>query len=218
MVDWQQALEQKWAALRFGEVKVETNADQHVFEVEVFLDDLDPKAVRVELYADGINGGDPVRQEMKRARATGRRVGRLRLQRGGACGPPGGGLYGASDTATATAWRSRWKTLESCGSDDPSTEEKTMKKATAITCMFVDIGGVLLTDGWDHHARKRAAENFKLEWAEIEDRHQLTFDTYEEGKLTLEEYLYGWSSTGSDRSPGLSFGVSCLRNRNPIPR
>jgi putative hydrolase of the HAD superfamily len=64
-----------------------------------------------------------------------------------------------------------------------------MKKAPVITCLFLDIGGVLLTDGWDHHARKRAATNFKLEWAEIEARHQLTFDTYEEGKLTLEEYL-----------------------------
>ena len=64
-----------------------------------------------------------------------------------------------------------------------------MKKATAITCVFLDIGGVLLTNGWDHHARKRAATNFKLELAEMEDRHHLTFDTYEEGKLTLEEYL-----------------------------
>jgi putative hydrolase of the HAD superfamily len=70
-----------------------------------------------------------------------------------------------------------------------STEEKTMKKATKITCVFLDIGGVLLTDGWDHHARKRAATNFKLELAEMEDRHHLTFETYEEGKLTLEEYL-----------------------------
>ena len=70
-----------------------------------------------------------------------------------------------------------------------STEEKLMKKATAITCLFLDIGGVLLTNGWDHHARKRAAANFKLELAEMEDRHHLTFDTYEEGKLTLEEYL-----------------------------
>ena len=70
-----------------------------------------------------------------------------------------------------------------------STEEKAMKKATAITCLFLDIGGVLLTNGWDHHARKRAATNFKLELAEMEDRHHLTFDTYEEGKLTLEEYL-----------------------------
>ncbi len=70
-----------------------------------------------------------------------------------------------------------------------STEQKTMKKANAITCVFVDIGGVLLTDGWDHHARKRAAENFNLEWAEIEDRHQFNFYIYEEGKLTMEEYL-----------------------------
>ena len=64
-----------------------------------------------------------------------------------------------------------------------------MKKATAITCVFLDIGGVLLTNGWDHHARERAATTFKLELAEMEDRHHLTFDTYEEGKLTLEEYL-----------------------------
>jgi len=64
-----------------------------------------------------------------------------------------------------------------------------MKKATAITCLFLDIGGVLLTDGWDHHARKRAATTFKLELAEMEERHHLTFETYEEGKLTLEEYL-----------------------------
>jgi putative hydrolase of the HAD superfamily len=70
-----------------------------------------------------------------------------------------------------------------------STENKTMKQATAITCVFLDIGGVLLTDGWDHHARKRAATNFKLELAEMEDRHHLTFETYEEGKLTLDEYL-----------------------------
>lgn len=64
-----------------------------------------------------------------------------------------------------------------------------MKKATAITCVFLDIGGVLLTNGWDRHARKRAATNFRLELAEMEERHHLTFDTYEEGKLTLEEYL-----------------------------
>jgi putative hydrolase of the HAD superfamily len=64
-----------------------------------------------------------------------------------------------------------------------------MKRRAPITALFVDIGGVLLTDGWDHDARKRAATNFKLELAEMEDRHHLTFDTYEEGKLTLEEYL-----------------------------
>ncbi len=64
-----------------------------------------------------------------------------------------------------------------------------MKRATAITCLFLDIGGVLLTDGWDHHARARAATRFKVDRADMEDRHHLTFDTYEEGKLTLEEYL-----------------------------
>ena len=70
-----------------------------------------------------------------------------------------------------------------------SRELKSRKEAPVIACLFVHIGGVLLTDGWDHHARKRAAKNFKLEWAEVEARHHLTFDTYEEGKLTLEEYL-----------------------------
>jgi putative hydrolase of the HAD superfamily len=58
-----------------------------------------------------------------------------------------------------------------------------------ITTLFLDIGGVLLTDGWDHHARKRAATRFQLDLSEMEDRHHLTFDTYEEGKLSLEEYL-----------------------------
>jgi putative hydrolase of the HAD superfamily len=58
-----------------------------------------------------------------------------------------------------------------------------------ITALFLDIGGVLLTNGWDHHARELAAKTFDLDLAEMEDRHHLTFDTYEEGKLTLEEYL-----------------------------
>ncbi len=68
IVDWRHALDLKWTALRFGEVNVETDGAQHVFEVQVHLDDLDPKAVQVELYADGVTGGPPVRQEMKRAR------------------------------------------------------------------------------------------------------------------------------------------------------
>ncbi len=64
-----------------------------------------------------------------------------------------------------------------------------MHKTTPITCLFVDIGGVLLTDGWTHEGRKRAAAKFDLDLADMEDRHHLTFDTYEEGKLTLDEYL-----------------------------
>jgi starch phosphorylase len=68
VVDWRHTVEQKWATLHFGEVKVETVGEQHVFDVQVYLADLEPKTVRVELYADGINGGEPVRQEMKRVR------------------------------------------------------------------------------------------------------------------------------------------------------
>jgi starch phosphorylase len=65
VVDWQHAVDRTWGSLRFGDLRVETDADQHVFEVEIFLNDIDLNAVRVELYADGINGGDPVRVEMK---------------------------------------------------------------------------------------------------------------------------------------------------------
>jgi len=68
VVDWQHAVDQKWDSLRFGNLRAETNADHHVFEVEIFLNDLAPNAVRVELYADGINAHDPVRQEMEWAR------------------------------------------------------------------------------------------------------------------------------------------------------
>jgi FMN phosphatase YigB (HAD superfamily) len=66
-----------------------------------------------------------------------------------------------------------------------------MPTTTAITCLFLDVGGVLLTNGWDHNARRRAATNFNLEseWDETEYRHRLNFATYEEGKLTAEEYL-----------------------------
>jgi putative hydrolase of the HAD superfamily len=71
----------------------------------------------------------------------------------------------------------------------PETGEGPTKPTAGITCLFVDIGGVLLTDGWTHEGRKRAATKFNLDLAEMEERHHLTFDTYEEGKLTLDEYL-----------------------------
>jgi putative hydrolase of the HAD superfamily len=64
-----------------------------------------------------------------------------------------------------------------------------MKKLTPVTTLFLDIGGVLLTNGRDDGERRRAARHFKLELAEMNNRHYLTYDTYEEGKLTLEEYL-----------------------------
>ncbi len=66
MVEWQHNLEQKWTTLRFGELRVETSGKEHTFEVAVHFDRLDPKDVRVELFADGIGDSDPVKHEMKR--------------------------------------------------------------------------------------------------------------------------------------------------------
>jgi starch phosphorylase len=88
IVDWRHSLEQKWASLHFGAVKVETRGEKHEFEVQISLNDLDPNAVRVELYADGLKGAAPVRQEMKRSDEPG--------------GAPGGHVY----TATVSAARS----------------------------------------------------------------------------------------------------------------
>jgi len=68
VVSWEQTLTQKWATLHFGGMTVQTRETQHIFEVEVYLNDLDPKAVLVELYADGVMGGAPLRQEMARVR------------------------------------------------------------------------------------------------------------------------------------------------------
>ena len=64
-----------------------------------------------------------------------------------------------------------------------------MIRTIPITTLFLDIGGVLLTNGWDQHARRRAAKHFKLEWAGMEERHALNFETHEEGRMTFEEYL-----------------------------
>jgi starch phosphorylase len=84
-VNWRHRLEQKWAALRFGPLQLKTDGGQHAFEVQVYLDDLDPKTVRVELYADGAMGSAPVRQEMKRVRPL--------------AGASGGYVYGAAVSA-----------------------------------------------------------------------------------------------------------------------
>jgi putative hydrolase of the HAD superfamily len=64
-----------------------------------------------------------------------------------------------------------------------------MREKIVITYLFVDIGGVLLTDGWGHKSRKVAAKVFDLNLEEMETRHNQVFDTYELGKLTLAEYL-----------------------------
>jgi starch phosphorylase len=68
IINWHNALNEEWAALRFGEMKVETNNEQHNFEVQVYLDNLDSDEVRVELYANGLEGNEPERIEMQRVR------------------------------------------------------------------------------------------------------------------------------------------------------
>jgi len=89
VVDWQRAIEAEWPSLRFGEMKIETRGERHLFEVQVFLHGLDPHAARVELYGNGINGSGPVRLEMKP-------VGPL-------AGVTGGYVYGAQVPATRPA-------------------------------------------------------------------------------------------------------------------
>ena len=86
MVDWRHALEENWPKVRFGDASVQTSDERHVFEVPVYLGDLDPAAVRVELYADGLDGAAPLRQEMTRARQL--------------PGAPGPYVYSAAVSAT----------------------------------------------------------------------------------------------------------------------
>jgi starch phosphorylase len=89
IVDWRHSLEQKWASLHFGQVKVETRGDNHEFEVQIWLNDIDPETVRVELFANGVQGGSPVRQEMKRSDEPG--------------GAPGSHVYTANVSAARPA-------------------------------------------------------------------------------------------------------------------
>src|SRR5580658_8811733 len=60
---------------------------------------------------------------------------------------------------------------------------------TPVQALFLDVGGVLLTNGWDRNSRKAAAVKFGIDLDEMTDRHRMTFDTYESGKLDLDEYL-----------------------------
>ena len=59
----------------------------------------------------------------------------------------------------------------------------------AITTIFSDIGGVILSNGWDRHSRRAAAEKFRLEWDDFEGRHELSFPAFDTGLVRLNEYL-----------------------------
>jgi starch phosphorylase len=97
---WQQRQADKWAKIAFGKASVVTREGQHVFEVEVDLDDLDPDAVKVELYAAGVARGAPVRSEMKSIRR--------------ADAPSGGHVYGTTVPATRAAGDFTARVLPRC--------------------------------------------------------------------------------------------------------
>jgi len=58
-----------------------------------------------------------------------------------------------------------------------------------IKALFLDVGGVFLTNGWDHNSRKLACKKFGLDFEATEGLHRITFDTFERGKITLDQYL-----------------------------
>ena len=58
-----------------------------------------------------------------------------------------------------------------------------------IRTLFWDVGGVLLTNAWDHEERDRAVEKFQLQKSDFETRHKEVVGSFEEGKITLDQYL-----------------------------
>lgn len=89
IIDWHRTLEQNWTSLSLSEVTTQTKEGQHIFDVKVYLNRLDPNAVQVELYAEGIDGGEPIRQELKRVRPL--------------ASTAGGYMYSATVSATRPA-------------------------------------------------------------------------------------------------------------------
>jgi len=62
-------------------------------------------------------------------------------------------------------------------------------KSIPVTTLFLDIGGVMLSNGWGHESRRSAADVFNLDFNDMDERHHVIQITYEEGKITLNEYL-----------------------------
>ena len=58
-----------------------------------------------------------------------------------------------------------------------------------ISAIFWDVGGVLLTNGWDRAQREKALEQFQLDREEFNDRHEMLVSSFERGKISLDEYL-----------------------------
>ncbi len=66
LLNWGRQLSQHWSRLRFGSVHVETADQQHRFQVQVYLDELPPDAIQVELFSETPDSGEPLRYVMKR--------------------------------------------------------------------------------------------------------------------------------------------------------
>jgi len=66
LIDWKRHLADHWSRLRFCAVNIESTGDHHHFDIQVHLDEMDPDAIQVELYADAANGEEPIRQVMVR--------------------------------------------------------------------------------------------------------------------------------------------------------
>jgi putative hydrolase of the HAD superfamily len=58
-----------------------------------------------------------------------------------------------------------------------------------IRVLFFDVGGVLLTNGWDRGARREACRTFDLDWDDFQDRHEHVVDSFERGTMPLETYV-----------------------------
>jgi putative hydrolase of the HAD superfamily len=86
------------------------------------------------------------------------------------------------------------------------------------TTLFLDVGGVLLTNGWDRSMRRRAAETFGLDYADMDERHHLTFDTYELGKLSLDEYLNRMVFYNERPFSGEEFKAFMFAQSQPFPQ
>ncbi len=89
-----------------------------------------------------------------------------------------------------------------------------MAKTTAL---FWDVGGVMLSNGWDRAGRRRAAEHFKLDWEEFQDRHELVSTDFETGRLTLEEYLQQTVFYCSRSFTRVDFRAFMFAQSKPLP-
>ncbi len=59
-----------------------------------------------------------------------------------------------------------------------------------ISTILWDVGGVLLTNGWDHKERAAVLSHFNIDRAQFEERHPEANDLWEKGVITVEEYLH----------------------------